>query len=396
MISKSISEITPSDFQNLIDNEVPESKTIEYKQTLNLKTDSDRKEFLADVSSFANTSGGDLIYGIAENEKKLPYKFENIDIKNFDEIKLQIDSLIRDGIVPRINGIQMKEFKMTEAKLILLIRIPKSWNSPHQVVLKGSNKFYARASNGKYLMDIHDLKSAFLLSDTIAQKIREFIAERVLHIASGDSPLPLLPYGKIVLHLVPLSSFNIPPPDILKFKSIITKIRALNGGSRSPRYNLDGLIISSMASIEKGCDSYLQLFRNGIIETVNSELLYPYNENNLQIPVSDSINYEYSIIEILHEYMEFYKKLDVGLPIFLFLSLIDIKGYKIFPPNYRSSFNPPTGINKNVITLPEVTISNLNDDLPHLLKPLFDIIWNSCGLERSLNYVESGKWKFSK
>ena len=84
MIPKPLSEIVSSDFLNLIENEVPESKTIEYKQALNLKTDSEKKEFLADISSFANTSGGDLIYGIAENEKNLPSKFENIEIKNFD------------------------------------------------------------------------------------------------------------------------------------------------------------------------------------------------------------------------------------------------------------------------------------------------------------------------
>lgn len=67
MIQKNIDEITEEDLQALIDNSVLESKSIEYKQSLPGNSDSEKKEFLADVSSFANASGGDLIYGIIED-----------------------------------------------------------------------------------------------------------------------------------------------------------------------------------------------------------------------------------------------------------------------------------------------------------------------------------------
>jgi hypothetical protein len=43
----------------LVDNQVSEHKTIEYKEALLGNADGDKKEFLADVSSFANESGGD-------------------------------------------------------------------------------------------------------------------------------------------------------------------------------------------------------------------------------------------------------------------------------------------------------------------------------------------------
>jgi predicted HTH transcriptional regulator len=66
MINKDIDQITEEDLQVLIDNAVSESKIIEYKQLLPGKNDPDTKEFLADISSFANASGGDLIYGVVE------------------------------------------------------------------------------------------------------------------------------------------------------------------------------------------------------------------------------------------------------------------------------------------------------------------------------------------
>ena len=37
-----------------------------YKQKFPTNSDVDRKEFLADISSFANASGGDLVFGITE------------------------------------------------------------------------------------------------------------------------------------------------------------------------------------------------------------------------------------------------------------------------------------------------------------------------------------------
>ena len=69
MIKKDIDQITEEDLQALIDNSVLEIKTIEYKQSLPSNAESAKKEFLADVSSFANASGGDIIYGIVEDKE---------------------------------------------------------------------------------------------------------------------------------------------------------------------------------------------------------------------------------------------------------------------------------------------------------------------------------------
>lgn len=67
MIPKAFDQITEQELQGLVNNGVLEGKTIEYKQEMTINKDSDKKEFLADVSSFANAGGGDLIYGIVED-----------------------------------------------------------------------------------------------------------------------------------------------------------------------------------------------------------------------------------------------------------------------------------------------------------------------------------------
>ena len=58
MLTKSIDQITEIDLKSLIDNSVIERKTLDYKAALPGNSESDKKEFLADISSFANSIGG--------------------------------------------------------------------------------------------------------------------------------------------------------------------------------------------------------------------------------------------------------------------------------------------------------------------------------------------------
>ncbi len=67
MIPKPLNEIAEADIQQLKASGVEEGKTIEYKRDLPGTKDEDKRELLADVSSFANTEGGDIIYGGAED-----------------------------------------------------------------------------------------------------------------------------------------------------------------------------------------------------------------------------------------------------------------------------------------------------------------------------------------
>src|SRR5262245_12321376 len=102
-------ELAEPHLQALIDNEVRERRTIEYKQQLPSGKDEDVREFLADVSSFANAGGGDLIFGMAEADGSaaeiVPLEFEP------DAEKRRWEARIRDGIHPRIPGLRLREIE---------------------------------------------------------------------------------------------------------------------------------------------------------------------------------------------------------------------------------------------------------------------------------------------
>ena len=68
MIAKNLTDIRTEDIEALIANAASESTTLEFKRDLPGGTDDAKREFLADISALANTSGGDLLYGIEEQD----------------------------------------------------------------------------------------------------------------------------------------------------------------------------------------------------------------------------------------------------------------------------------------------------------------------------------------
>ncbi len=169
MIPKTFDDIDKSDIDALIENSVNESKTLEYKRKLPEALDKGKKEFLADVSSFANASGGDIIFGIEEKPGEddgntgVAGKVLPIQSETADQAKQRLEQIILYGIDPRLK-VQIKDIMVNEKKqeFVILLRIPQGIASPYMVTHKNASRFYSRNSSGKYQLDVHQIRSAFL------------------------------------------------------------------------------------------------------------------------------------------------------------------------------------------------------------------------------------------
>ena len=152
---KQFSELDQTDLQSLIDDQVAEGKSVEYKSSLPGTSDNDKKEFLADVSSFSNSAGGYLFYGITE-ENGLPKELIGLDGINPDAEILRLENLLRDAIRPRIPGLITRSITIKDKGSVIAIHLPKSWVSPHMVTFGRWSKFFARNSAGKYQLDVFE------------------------------------------------------------------------------------------------------------------------------------------------------------------------------------------------------------------------------------------------
>jgi hypothetical protein len=205
--NKNPNQISEADLVALIGAET-ESKFLDYKRDIVGNGDGDRKEFLYDISSFANTQGGYLVFGI-EEAKGLPTRIVGLGGLNADKEMLRLQQIARDGIRPPIAGIEYGIVRLASGEAAIVLRVPKSWSPPHQVTYQKAFRFYALDSNGKYPIDIDELRSIFSLSATVADKIKEFRAERLTRVAAADAPVPLLDRGLLVVHVIPFSAVSV-------------------------------------------------------------------------------------------------------------------------------------------------------------------------------------------
>lgn len=68
MWTASLDALTAIDIEDLVENEMEESSTLEYKEQLPSGGDEDTREFLYDVAALANGGGGYLVFGIKDRK----------------------------------------------------------------------------------------------------------------------------------------------------------------------------------------------------------------------------------------------------------------------------------------------------------------------------------------
>jgi predicted HTH transcriptional regulator len=102
------------DLQTLVEAEVRENHDVEYKRAM-LGPCTEKINFLAGVSCFANAGGGDLLLGIRA-ERGVAKELVGLDTTDADATILKLDNLIRDGIKPRITGIQLHPLQISSRR----------------------------------------------------------------------------------------------------------------------------------------------------------------------------------------------------------------------------------------------------------------------------------------
>jgi len=209
MLSKPLAQLTLDDIAALVANGVAESRYLDFKSEGVGSADKDKREFLADITAFANAVGGDIVFGVATHDGAASAN-DGIELADHDKEKLRLGDLIRTGTEPRLANFNMAWLPTNDKRGVLVVRVPRSWNGPHRVTLQGHDKFYVRNSAGKHPMNVHELRTAFTLSEVLIERIRRFHAERVRLIHSDGGALALQDGPKLVLHVIPLSAFTDP------------------------------------------------------------------------------------------------------------------------------------------------------------------------------------------
>ncbi len=148
---------------NLIRLRVPESLNLEYKRSDALsrsKTD----EICKDVSAFANSAGGTIIYGIVEDkELRVPVSLD--DGCDPAEISREwIEDIITSNVFPKIIGLSIHEVALESGRSVFIVFVPQATTfAPHQ---SRDKKYYRRYNFKSQPMDDYEIRDLLKRSDS--------------------------------------------------------------------------------------------------------------------------------------------------------------------------------------------------------------------------------------
>ncbi len=382
---KHISNLTLDDINGLIDHGVPESSLLDYKLELPKQSNGEKKEFLADISSFANTSGGIIIYGIKEgkgDKKGVPEQIVGLPNLNFDEEKLRLESMLQDGIQPRITHFEFKKIEVS-GKDLLLIGIPRSLFAPHIIWFQKNGKFYKRNNSGKYQMDIFEIKQLFLQTSEWEKEAESFRRQRIMDVRLKKYIPNLNINGSTFIHIIPMGSRdkNI---DLNRHKEKFQKNPPPGLSSYDYRFNIDGYLV--YPSHQNPCESYIQYFKNGAIELYTSKLHLFRKPSNLY----SGEGLETFVFSNTKNALQLIDSINVSPPLIIYISIINILNFSIIvPENMEGPVH--NCIDREEMLLPGDIIDNMSISLEKIMLPTINSLWQSAGWTKSPFFNEKGE-----
>ena len=362
----------------LIENATSEQRDIEFKQARVGDTDKDKKEFLKDVTSMANTDGGDLVIGLAE-DNGVAVSLPGIETPPADGEILRLEAILSSSIEPRLFGVRIKEISLSQKGYALVVRIPRSWNPPHRVTYKGSSRYYLRHSNGSFEPSVAQLRSVFLGGADSERRLVDFRLDRLARLSTGERGLPLTALGKLVVHAVPLSagetSFVLPSPETAVFDFLPRGTH-----SSSHRINLEGLLYFAVAGdVTAGAAAYTQVFRDGRVEMASGGFVRAAPLDYGGGSVVSAQRLAGSIVSYARKCVSGLCKYGASFPMALMVSFLDARGTRLVPSNDYLSRTDILDRSDLIFAPVVVEDGNISAIWDSVLLPILDGVWQAYG-----------------
>lgn len=385
-----LTDTTQEHLEQLVADRAQEGLHLEFKRDFPTNWDAATKtEALADITALANASGGDLVYGIAENssaqaESLVPQVLDSVDqeVRRLQDFMLHL-------VEPRMPGVQVHAVPVTVAGTAghaVVVRVPQSWVGPHRV--NTNQHFFTRDGLRKRPLNVPEIRGLFLRSQNTAQSVRDFRTDRLAKVLTGEVPYRLTQSTVLVLHLVPvdavLGAVDVNPVQYLGLRRGIPVVASRSHAAES-LVNLDGAAGARHVA-QDGTNGYTILFRNGFIETT-----WALSSNTPEMEaVLPGGTFEDYITQFVAAARGELREWWLSEQVIAMLSILDAK--RVTLGFQRQWAEPQLGkFDRDVLAIPDVELSGERDARVEL-KPLFDLVWQSAGFEASPHYDNSGIW----
>ena len=378
-------KLQDADIKRLVENQIQESSSLDYKKELAISKDKDKKEFLFDVSAMYNTDGGCLVFGIEEEKDQnnqntgKPKEITGIEIQNSDKLIQQIEDIVKNCTEPSINQLIINELEV-EGQTVLILGIPKGLGLPSMVTYNQTNKFYKRRNSGKYAVDVYELNNMFMQNQVLKEKASDFRKKRIKTVLNQESLPNLVVDNSFFVHIIPFSFLDNHIVDFSKAeKDNILDMRPIGTTGWDKMYNIDGYATFTTSSDRQQITSYNQIFRNGIYEAYTSELFFEDRNGNIAFNGKAMIE---ETLRTISEGLKVLNHMQFEPPFLVSFSFHNVLGKLLY--NDASFYSRP--FRQNEIIFPLILIPTYESDIYSLIKPNFDILWQSFGFAKSIEF----------
>jgi hypothetical protein len=371
---------TAKDLDVLMDAKVKENRFIEYKRELPATKDSDTKDLLANVSAFANSSGGTILYGIDEDQGE-PIACTGIGSIDAQKTIERLSNIIGNSLDPPLRGFNFGVIAREDGQRVLVLQINQSASAPH-MLNKGSPKFYSRGVAGNVPMGSYEIRAAFLAAEGISEKVRTFVQERCQLIEARKIDFDLSGEGQAVLHIVPIEAFSRPRTvSMVDLQAVERQFGpAVSPEARAHTYCLEGIAATAWSSGKMV--SYSLLFRNGCIEAT-----CPCRQNSY----FQEWNVAARFSAVAPSYEEILRTLGFTTPFFVSLTILGCQGTLVYIDSLKHDPTLETRpINKKVLSLGILEWVEDPVDWLKVLRQFCELSSNAMGFPSSLSFKKDG------
>jgi hypothetical protein len=368
------------DIDALVSGRVPEGPTIDYKESLgDLDSEKSKSEFLRDVSSFANTAGGIIYFGIKEerDDKNQPTGFPAKALGlagfNHDGDVTRILNIVATGIEPRI-GISPEVIQGDFPNgPILALHVHQSWAGPH---MTRDGRFFVRDDRAKRPMDYHMIRSSFISFLSLNEAVRSFQRSQATAILAGNAPVTLGSQGTLVIHAMPISAFvpaTVKSIPLVELRQQSNRFGFVGGVVGQP--NLDGLLI-----YQRGAPDYVQMFRNGIMERAVGEITGTWEGE----PVVYGPRIIETVTETVRGFLVAQRELGLEAPVVVTMVAQGVHGHKLVHERQVAHPKLMRGwqrFDRDELWLPDRICDDLDGSLDSLVNELLVIFWQAAGFD---------------
>lgn len=166
VFGKRVEELTAPDIAALVASQVPEAFDLDYKATLYGRSDADKRALATDVAALANTAGGVIVIGVAEDEQARASELSPVEQSDSElgRIRQVVGSLAAPMptfdafLVPaETAGASPSGDEVPSASAstgFIVLAVPRSPGAPHAVLVNESLRYPRRnGATTRYLSE---------------------------------------------------------------------------------------------------------------------------------------------------------------------------------------------------------------------------------------------------